>query len=489
MPAFGSGGNEREFGSSSPHPPSKGRLFVVVAVAAFFVCVAAVRPEVKGYVASSIIEYHPRGAKGGSAHAGLPQSEERLVAALREELLNPQHLVPAAASISATGVETEQARQLERYVREGLTVRRQEDGAEAAYVVSLAGADRLLPVAMIDELTHRLLAAHRSQTDPRQEERQQRQAARDSAEAAALRAADELRAWEQRWREFQTARANRPAPVRPAPAASPAPPVANREWAELSRFRDQLREKRLTLLVERTPAHPEVRDIELRLEELERQLAATPQFVESPQPRVNQSSAVPRSAIEASPESVQQAEDERRENALAAEGRNLRRSLEEAEEELATTAAALAKLAETPPTETYPRFQIVEDAKIVGVVGGQPRGLGLAAFAVGAALFGMVVVTATGPRRPAVFTSTEQIAETLNVPVIAGVATGDGPALPREDAGWRAARLASRGAHLVIAVFGGALLLGAATDPLTARLLFRSPLQAFALACERFLTL
>jgi capsular polysaccharide biosynthesis protein len=60
----------------------------------------------------------------------------------------------------------------------------------------------------------------------------------------------------------------------------PAPPqTENPEWAELNRQLSTLRERRTEALVQRTPLHPELLDLDARIQQVEQQLAATPRLV------------------------------------------------------------------------------------------------------------------------------------------------------------------------------------------------------------------
>jgi len=63
--------------------------------------------------------------------------------------------------------------------------------------------------------------------------------------------------------------------VEPRPGASPSPPmVDNPQWLDLQRQLRNLQRQRDSLLIDRTPLHPAVEDVTLRIKDLQRQIAA-----------------------------------------------------------------------------------------------------------------------------------------------------------------------------------------------------------------------
>jgi hypothetical protein len=90
----------------------------------------------------------------------------------------------------------------------------------------------------------------------------------------------QLQAAQEVVRRQALAQAARPAPPSP-PAAGP-PAAENPEWADLSRQLGALRQRRGDLLVHRTPLHPDVLDIEARIQQVEQQMASVPRTLAGP---------------------------------------------------------------------------------------------------------------------------------------------------------------------------------------------------------------
>ena len=153
-----------------------------------------------------------------------------------------------------------------------------------------------------------------------------------------------------------------------------------------------------------------------------------------------------------------------------------------------TAATEAYHRAEGGPQLAY-HVQVMEAPYIADVIGGAPRGLALLGLVLFAAVAGIIATRLVPkPGKPGVFVSTEEIARTLGIPVIAAIATGDGPVIAAGSPG-RLLRIGVRTCELTLSCFGLAMLAALVTDSLARGLMFRSPLQAFALACERFLPL
>ncbi|MBW3599897.1 MAG: hypothetical protein KY475_21820 [Planctomycetes bacterium] len=458
--------------------PSRKYVFAIVSLAVFCLVLGTSRPKVKGYVASTIIEFDAAGAeKAPDEGTGLPLTK------LHSRLASDSLLDKTAQGVAAAGPGSEHFETLRRYVNDELQVRPGERSNQ--FVISLTGADRLLPVAMLNELTSHLSAVAEAPPDLRRDDEIEELAdARDAAGGEVKRIQDAIRSWERRRDEH---RANKPAPEIFAPRTTPAPaaPRENPEWRELAAALEQLRGRRLTLLVDRMPAHPEVQDVQLRIEEVERQLAEIPRFIPMAEPRIK--AAAP-ADLQRQREAL--ADYERVAAALAAEGERLQSELESAEAELAAATTAFEGAAAARQAVAAPTVRVIEEARIIGAAGGAPSGLGLLGMVVFAAIAGVFAVR----RIPAggglgVFTSPDEIARTLGLPVIATISTGDGPAIPAAPRPGRLFPIGLRLCQAVLVAFVVMTAAGALTDSLIARLLLRSPLQAFALTCERFLPL
>jgi len=103
-----------------------------------------------------------------------------------------------------------------------------------------------------------------------------------------LRAARSHLEWflERHFREHR-ARAEQSAATVPEPPSADEPvaepaTIDNPEWVELDRRRRELAQHRSELLVHRTPAHPEVRDVELQIARLKQHLAGIPRKIPAP---------------------------------------------------------------------------------------------------------------------------------------------------------------------------------------------------------------
>ena len=94
-----------------------------------------------------------------------------------------------------------------------------------------------------------------------------------------------LAQFERQLREMARAAAARPKPT--VEPARPAPPsmIENPKWLELQRRLAELQRRREKLLVDRTPLHPAVQEIDVRIADAQQQLAAVARQI--PNPRAN----------------------------------------------------------------------------------------------------------------------------------------------------------------------------------------------------------
>jgi hypothetical protein len=83
------------------------------------------------------------------------------------------------------------------------------------------------------------------------------------------------------------------------------------------------------------------------------------------------------------------------------------------------------------------------------------------------------------------FATIDEITHALKIPVIAALATGDGPPLPqRSSHRVKLAKLAARGSGVVAIALLGIFIYAAAVDPLVVEIASTNPVQAYALAID-----
>ncbi len=167
-------------------------------------------------------------------------------------------------------------------LREKLAVEVAADDAPDATRIAMSYADEdpRTAAGWVNDLANAFAQRYRQQWHARAEKVYQ------EAHAAAAAADDQLRqasarldaALDEQWKRSR----QNPSPV---PAATPSL-VDNPDWVALSRQVGDLQQRRAKLLVDRTPLHPEVRQTELRLAELQGRLAETPRWIPGRQPGV-----------------------------------------------------------------------------------------------------------------------------------------------------------------------------------------------------------
>ena len=221
------------------------------------------------------------------AATGLIVYELGRVAAERSEPLRSytstatiyQHAAPSAAEGSgqtaapvpadSKRVEQQIISEADEPVRENLRVRagQTDTPGELAVSISYTGQDPERPARLVNALAESYMADYRTKW------KQHTHQAYMKAKLASDRAREELL----RVRADLDAFAKRPAKPPQSPVVEADPPlVENPVWLDLDAELTQMRERRAELLVDRTPLHPAVKHAEIRIAELERQLAATP---------------------------------------------------------------------------------------------------------------------------------------------------------------------------------------------------------------------
>jgi hypothetical protein len=406
-------------------------------------------PPIRGYIASLIIEYPVPSAKAGGRAS------------------------------------------LADYAPSGLEVRKLE-GAESQYAVTFVSPDRQEALASLDDLAGQLIAnvgTTPAGPDPKAVERASARVA--AAKEAADRAADEWAKWKDRRAAAEaaarnTAKERQPAEqFGPTPVA-PAPPAANPRWAELTQFLERLRAQRMTLLIDRTEAHPAVIDVGLRIAEVERQLAVTEQYLPGAS---SDTTSIPQGApapVVQTPMGDGGPRAPPVEMPDPLEGERLRRAWELAQRELAAAEVAYREAQVTEPVSPQPRARIIRAGELAGVTGGEWELQELGLLLIASAVAGLVVARlASAPQAPGVFTSVEEISRILQTPVVAALSTGDGPRIPTVWA-WRIGlgRTLVRSAEVVVVAVVIVALAVAAYDPLVARVAMTHPLQAISLLVE-----
>lgn len=218
------------------------------------------------------------------------------------------------------------------------------------------------------------------------------------------------------------------AKVEPALEAALPSAIVNPRWSEMQQKLTQLQQNRSQLLADRTPQHPAVQEIDVRIADAEEQLAAIPKFV--PDPVAKNASAtgaspsvVGRTAAPAASSAA--AENQQKLNDLNAAIRRARRARTDAE--LAEQQATQRQQAE--PQLTMQPAQAVQDPLVVDygwrrLVGSALAAGVLMAFGVGMVSFGAGV-------EPAVATAAE-VEAMLGSPIIGTVPAHDSMADPTE---------------------------------------------------------
>ncbi len=244
--------------------------------------------------------------------------------------------------------------------------------AATAYIVGRAAkagqSEVRIPIAAIDDDPRRAEAAANARAEnyvkDRRADWQHRTAgAYDKAHQAAEQARHEYAQSEDRLEAFrrQTARATaKPQPTGPRQGDSPSQPmIDNPKWLNLNRRLGELQQRRDALLVDRTPAHPAVEDVAVRIEDLQRQIAAIPRQIISTAPAKQETSAkaLAKNGPAAANSVASQNTDKLNELAAAVETTQLACQQAEAAEKQARDAqkagpqfsVVYAQIAETPP--------------------------------------------------------------------------------------------------------------------------------------------
>ena len=203
--------------------------------------------------------------------------------------------VPADAPVQATakvcihdpsfayqGAWQEILAQARTDIRENLRVEVQRSGQETVVAISLSSLAGETVVPMVNVVASAYSQACRSQWGLHVEQ------AYSAAEEKVREM--ERRAFEAQTR-FELLRDRRMrALANLTPVTLPPATVENPRWAEICRRLTDLEERRKVLLFERTPLHPSVQEIEMRITDVRREMASIP-------PKITQESPVPPPSI------------------------------------------------------------------------------------------------------------------------------------------------------------------------------------------------
>jgi hypothetical protein len=188
-----------------------------------------------------------------------------------------------ASTASGDGEDREAA--AERAVaeaRKGLAVEVTENGDSDRVQVAITAT---LPQPQYALLLANTLAGHYAadcRTQGKAAAQEAYLAVRDAAERAGRELAQARSRLDTFEKELQQRAARAPAEPKPVPAAEPKM-VEDPQWTELSGQLTRLQQRRAALLIDRTPAHPAVQEVELHIAEAQRLLEATPRWTAAPQ--------------------------------------------------------------------------------------------------------------------------------------------------------------------------------------------------------------
>ncbi len=163
-------------------------------------------------------------------------------------------------------------------VRENLHIEAQRSGQETVVAISLSGLPADTVVPMVNIVASAYSQACRTQWNLHLEQAHwaaQEKVQQVERQALAAQARFELL----RQRRLQALTNLRP-PVAPAQPVT----VENPRWTEVCRRLADLEERRRILLLERTPLHPSVQEVEMRITDVRREMASIP-------PKIGQDSA------------------------------------------------------------------------------------------------------------------------------------------------------------------------------------------------------
>jgi hypothetical protein len=317
------------------------------------------------------------------------------------------------------------------------------------------------------------LAEHCAHAHSRQSANRQKCAECDAAQSAVHQAAAELRSAKSAVETFREQHAAALAAPVVAPAASETP---NPAWQVAADRIDVLSAARAKLLEQRTPAHPEVLDIEAQIEAARHALANTPRTLsvtaEAAHPSHAKISDVPR--------------DTRDE--LARKLKTLTAAYDLAARRHNDALAAERKAWQERWSQPAEQITIVEPARIVARRGGGPSRAGVVVMGlVAIAVAGAVAWRSQIVELPTTLASAAQVQQ-LGLAVAGVLSTRDGPAIPqprRSNPGW--ASFLTFGCELSLAAMMALVAVAVLSDWQIAAQAIRDPLTAFSDAVARIL--
>lgn len=253
------------------------------------------------------------------------------------------------------------------------------------------------------------------------------------------KAADELAGYEAA-RTARLAAQRRSAQGQPGQAPKKQPRVReNVEWLQVRRELDDLRRRRDGLLIDRTPAHPEIRDIDLQIERLTNKLDSIPRHVLEPQEQND--SVKPQPAVQSAavgqmptggnartvPSQIAAGRSESRSEVLPLSTAKLRsassrfadmqRRLHEAQHEHRRLIDLERRAWEQWQQPTPIELQWATESEVRGAAPMHGRSIALALATALAATIGLGMI-ATGSAGPSILRSPEQAAAIVGAPVV-----------------------------------------------------------------------
>jgi hypothetical protein len=313
------------------------------------------------------------------------------------------------------------------YTATAYTVERPESGGENRIPFACSADNPRHAEATANALADRHVADRRAQWQA--ETKGPRLTARQAAEKARRdydRIASQRAAIMRQLHDEVEAAAN--AKVEPALEAALPPVIVNPRWSEIQQKLTQLQRSRSQLLADRTPLHPAVQEIDVRIADAEEQLAAVPKLVPDAAARNALTAGASPSAVDraAGPAaSSVAAEDEQKLNGLNAALRRARRVCNDAE----LTEQQAAQRQQAGPQLTVQPAQAVQDPLVVDY--GWRRLLGSALAAGVLMAFGIGMVSFGAGVEPAVATAAE-VEAVLGSPIIGTMPAHDPAADPTE---------------------------------------------------------
>ncbi len=342
-----------------------------------------------------------------------------------------------------TGSEAFPTRALVRRVQQGLRILASEPDEPCVVTISLhlTGDDRTLIVPVVHQLATQLAddcrRLLRSQTDPRRVETESAvAAAHDRLAQATSRCdmfvrthlAENLRRAEEAVAQAVSSEAETPPPVifPPRTEVAPSSMTDNPAWTEAKRTLTALEDERRDLLVQRTPLHPLVIDIEARIEQMSRRLGQiTPRIVAEPDALADQTPVVPSQPPEPQPEPALPSRPDLAEHTAAvAQYKTLWAEVADAMGQHSRAVAAgrrvsTSRVAKDPVEISMRGPSAPADAP------SSPTGFLLAMLAAVLAIVGILSLTSLLRRGEPVFSTPEQAESQLPIPVIGTVRLHD----------------------------------------------------------------